>query len=103
MEIPTSLFLVCFAAFVGYFLFRVFKYGGLRGALFGSAIARTVGELELGRVSGATHTLRVHVLENGKIVLELKSRTMLSASLHGYPMTTDNAGQLVALLQQARS
>ncbi len=28
---------------------------------------------------------------------------LLSASLHGYPMNTDDAGQLVALLQQARS
>ena len=103
MEIPVPLFFVGFAAIAGYFVFRLIKYGGLRGALYGSAIARTIGEVELSQVSGVKHTLRVHVLENGRIVLEQSSRTMLSASLHGLPMTTDDADRLVSLLQQART
>lgn len=102
MPIPETLFGVVFAAVAGFFLYRFFKYGGLRGALYGSAVARTVGEVKLERASGATTTLRVHVLENGRIILEVSSRAMLAAALHGYPMTTDNTDRLIALLQQAR-
>jgi len=88
---------------VVYFLNRFVKYGGLRGALYGSAVARTAGEVELERSSGATTTLRVHVLEDGRIILEVSSRATLSATMHGYPMSADNTGQLIALLQQARA
>jgi hypothetical protein len=47
--------------------------------------------------------LRVHVLEDGRIILDVSSRQTLSATLHGYPMTVGNAGELVELLQQART
>jgi hypothetical protein len=103
MPIPESLFFVVFAGFVGYFVYRYVKYGGFRGALYGSAIARTVGEVELQGPSSATTTLRVHLLEDGRIILEVSSRATMAATLHGYPMTVGNAGELVELLQQART
>ena len=103
IPIPVTLFFVVFATMVVYFLYRFVKYGGLRGALYGSAVARTVGEVELERSSGATTTLRVHVLEDGRIILEVSSRATLAATMHGYPMSADNTGQLIALLQQARA
>jgi hypothetical protein len=78
MPIPESLFFVVFAGFAAYFVYRYVKYGGFRGALYGSAIVRTVGEVELSGSSSTTTTL------------------------HGYPMTVGNAGELVELLQQAR-
>ena len=103
IPIPATLFFVVFGTFVVYFLYRFIKYGGLRGALYGSAIARTVGEVELERSSGMTTTLRIHVLEDGRIVLEISSRAMLAAKLQGYPMSADNTQQLIAMLQQARA
>lgn len=103
MPIPESLFFVVFAGFVAYFVYRYLKYGGFRGALYGSAIARTLGEVELAGSSSTTTTLRVHVLEDGRIILEVSSRATMSATLHGYPMTVGNAGELAELLQQART
>ena len=48
-------------------------------------------------------TLRVHLLEDGRIILEVSSRATMAATLHGYPMTVSNAAELVELLQQART
>lgn len=103
MEALDQYFWVPFAAIGGYLLFRFLKHGGFRGMLYGSTIARTIGEVELERRMGATTTLRVHVLENGKIVLELSDRAPLGASLNGTPLTRDEADRLIFLLQQARS
>jgi hypothetical protein len=103
IPIPATLFFVAFGTMVVYFLYRFIKYGGLRGALYGSAIARTVGEVELDRSTSMTTTLRVHVLEDGRIILEVSSRATLAATMHGYPMSADNTAQLIALLQQARA
>ena len=61
------------AALLGYFGFRFFKYRGFRGAFYGSRLVRTVGELQLQPFLGISTKLRVHVLEDGRIVLE-KSR-----------------------------
>jgi len=76
---------------------------GPPGALYGSAIARTVGEVQLQGSSSATTTLRVHLLEDGRIILEVSSRATMAATLHGYPMTVGNAGELAELLQLART
>ncbi len=103
MPIPESLFFVVFAGIAGYFVYRYVKYDGFRGALYGSAITRTVGEVELLGSSSTTTTLRVHLLEDGRIILEVSSRATMAATLHGYPMTVGNAGELVELLQQART
>src|SRR5262245_50208326 len=94
---------VPFAAVAAFLLFRFLKYGGMRGMLYGSAVARTVGEVELERKWGITTTLRVHVLENGKVVLEQSSRALLSASLNGNLLSQSEAERLIALLQQAKS
>jgi hypothetical protein len=101
VQFPDALFFLVFAAVAGFFLFRFFKYGGLRGALYGSRIARTIGEVDLGRVAGASTTLRVHLLENGTVVVEQSSRALLGASLQGVPMSRENAARLVALLMEA--
>lgn len=71
MPIPESLFFVIFAGLAGYFVYRYVKYGEFRGALYGSAITRTVGEVELAGSSSTTTTLRVHVLEDRRIILEV--------------------------------
>jgi hypothetical protein len=103
MEVLDNYFWVPFAALAAFFLYRILKHGSLRGMLYGSAVARTIGEVDLGRRMGATTTLRIHVLENGQIVLEQSSRAALGASLSGMPLSTAEADRLIALLQQARA
>jgi len=103
MEVLDNFFWVPIAAIAAFFLYRFLTHGGLRGMLYGSAVARTIGEVELGRRMATTTTLRVHVLENGQIVLEQSSRALLAASMNGTPLSTDETDRLIALLQQARS
>ena len=103
MEVLDNFFWIPFAAIAAFLLFRFLKHGGLRGMLYGSAIARTIGEGELERRMGTTTSRRVHVLENGKIVLEHSSRALLAASVNGTPLSPAETAQLIALLQQARS
>ena len=102
MELLDNFFWVPFAVVAAIVLFRVLRHGGLRGALYGSAVAKTIGEIELGRKIGTTMTLRVHVLEDGQIVVEQASRAPFGASLTGIPLNTAQTDQLIALLQRAR-
>lgn len=85
-------------AFAAFFLFRLIKYGGFRGMLYGSTVLRTVGEVELTRTFGLTTSLRVLVLENGKVVLEYSG-----GSNRGIPLSADHTEKLISLLQQART
>lgn len=62
MAVPDYFFWIAFAAFAAYALYRFIKHGGFRGMLYGSAIARTVGEVELEPRKGMTTTFRMHVL-----------------------------------------
>jgi hypothetical protein len=101
VQLSEGLFFVVFAGVAGFFLFRFIKYGGLRGALYGSRIARTLDEIDLGRAAGTTTTLRVHLLENGNVVVEHSSRALLGASIQGFPMNRENANRLVSLLKEA--
>ena len=103
MPIPENLAFFVIVAVFGYFVFRFFKHGGLRGALYGSPVVKTFGDIQLARFAGATSTLRVHLLEDGRIVLEQSSRAMLAASMRGIPMGPIDADQLIKLLQRARS
>jgi hypothetical protein len=42
---------------------RIVRYGGLRGAMFGARVDRTIGVLELGRRGTRQQRVRVHRLE----------------------------------------
>src|SRR5262245_22966041 len=103
MEIIDRFFWVPFAAIAAFLLYRFLKYGSLRGMLYGSRVAREIGEVELRKWLGTRTTLRVLVLENGQIVLESSSRAVMAASLSGTPLSAAETDQLIALLQQARS
>lgn len=103
MEIWDRVFWIPFAALAVFFVYRWFKFRGLRGMLYGSAVARTVGEFELAQAAGDVTILRVQVLEDGRIVLEYSTREALGASVGGTPLSTADADRLIALLQQARS
>jgi hypothetical protein len=48
-------------------------------------------------------TLRVHLLEDGRIILKVSSRATMAVTLHGCSMTVGDGGELAELLQQART
>ena len=100
---PEILFAVVFLGVFTFFIVRFVKYGGFRGALYGSRVLQTFGDLELARFGGARTILRVHVLEDGRIVLEQSSRATLAASVSGIPMGPFDVDQLIHFLQQARA
>ncbi len=101
MQFPDPLFSLIVIGVLAFIAFRVWKFGGFRGALYGSRVLRTIGEIDLGQRAGATTTLRVHQLENGNIVVEQSSRAMLGASMQGFPLSRDNTIKLIALLKEA--
>jgi hypothetical protein len=103
MDLWDRVFWVPFAAFAAFLLYRWFKFRGLRGMLYGSPVARTIGELELAQAAGDVTILRVQVLEDGRIVIEYSTREALGAAVGGTPLSTADADRLITLLQQARS
>jgi hypothetical protein len=98
-----SLFPVFVLGVVAYFGYRFFKHGGLRGAMYGSAVVKTFGDIQLAPRAGATTTLRIHLLADGRLVLEQSSRALLAASFSGIPMAPIDVDRLIVFLQQART
>src|SRR6516225_5216489 len=77
-------------------VYQVVKNRGFKGAMFGAPVARTVGELDLGRIGGMRTTLRVHILQgrdatSPKVGLGLVSKSLTSASMGGIPLTSGQA------------
>lgn len=102
MPFEVAMGAVGITAILAYFAFRYFKYGSIRGAMYKSPVRRTIGELNLKPFGGVATSLSVHVLEDGRIVLEKGSRALLSYALDGFPMTAQDADELISLLQQAK-
>ncbi|HXQ27423.1 MAG TPA: hypothetical protein VN822_13520 [Candidatus Acidoferrales bacterium] len=88
------------------FLYQAKKNRGLKGAIFGAPITRTVGELDLGK-SGPMHTtLKLHHLGSREpgaptVGIEVVNRSI--ASYHMFPirLTAEQAAALRELLSQA--
>jgi hypothetical protein len=100
---------VFFALFVLallYFLTQVIKNRGLRGAMFGAPVVRTIGELDLGRRGMVHARLKVHRLEtrdtmSPEIGVEVLSTTVGSIGAMPLPLTRAQALTLSTLLSQA--
>jgi hypothetical protein len=103
MDLWDRVFWVPFAALAAFLVYRFFKFRGLRGMLYGSPVARTTGEIELAQAAGDVTILRVHVLEDGRVVIEYSTREALGAGVGGMPLSATEADRLIALLQQARA
>jgi hypothetical protein len=100
-------FFAVFALIAGSFIFKIFKYGGLKGAMFGAPIAHTVGQVEGGGVKFMSIALKVHTLggnlpENA-IGLELVAKSIGSYQTMGITLSVSEAKKLVLLLQSATS
>jgi hypothetical protein len=97
---------VVFGAVLIFFVFQLVKHRGFRGAMFGARIAKTIGELDLGRWRTIRMRVAVHCLEmrdvNAPAVgIELKLSTIGSFGMTPIPLTREAAISLAAMLTHA--
>ena len=59
---PQTLFFIIFALVAVSMIFKIIKYRGLKGAMFGAPVGTQTGELELPRRGMTKTKLKVHVL-----------------------------------------
>jgi hypothetical protein len=88
------------------FGFQALKNRGLRGAIFGAPIGRTVGELDLGKIGPMSTILKVHRLESRgpgtpTIGIELVNRSFASYHMIPIRLTSQQASEFKELLLQA--
>jgi hypothetical protein len=100
------IFFAVFGLVVLNLLYRVVKNRGFRGAMFGAAVARTVGEVDLGRRGMVRTRLKVHSLEaredgSPEVGIEFVATTIGSFSMTPLSLTRDQAHALSTLLSQA--
>ena len=105
MDTPTTLFFVVFAGFVGYFIYRMLRYGGLRGAMFGAKVERTVGEVPARKQGLLSTVIKVHLLNRDTpeilVGLEFVAKSITSYEMTGFALSAVDAQKLALLLQEA--
>ena len=95
---------VIFGAIALTFLFRIMRYGGFRGALFGAEIRRTVGEVKGAGRSIVNIGLKVHVLGGAPeraVGIEIVTKSFASYRMMPVSLSRAEAQRLITLLQQA--
>ena len=105
-NIPQTLFLILFAGITGYFEYRMFRFGGIKAAMFGARIDRTVGEVAGERQGPVGVALKVHVLRREPAAEKLIGAEFTAKSFASYQMmpitlSVSQAKQLTSLLQVA--
>ena len=100
-----NLFWVVLFLVIGSFVWKMVRHGGFRAAMFGSAIERTVGEVDGGGSSLHSLTVKVHKLSaasEGKAVgLELVTKSFASYQMVPVTLSAQAARQLSELLRTA--
>lgn len=100
-----NLFWFFFLGIVGYFIFRMARYGGFKAAMFGAKIEKTLGEVEGRRQTLMSLRLKVHLLEGNPsekaVGLELVAKGVASYQMMPITLSAAEAKKLVALLQSA--
>lgn len=103
---PEFIFFALFAFVAANFVYQVIRKGGLKGAIFGASITRTVGELDLGKNGPMRTTLKLHCLESRAVGaptvgIEVVNRSV--ASYHMFPirLTSEQVGAPKELLSRA--
>lgn len=103
-----TIFPFVFGGVVLFFLYRVIRHGGLRGAMFGASVLETLGEVEGKGQGPASSKLKVHLLgessdPNRPVGLEIVTTTFASYQMHPITLPRGEAQKLLTLLQRATS
>lgn len=104
-DVIPYLFFAVFAAVVGSFILKIFKHGGLKAAMFGAPLERTVGEVAGGGVKFMSIAVRVHTLGGNDaekaIGLEFVAKSFASYQMMPVTLSAAEARKLAMLLQSA--
>ena len=96
------LFFAIFGVIAVYLAYQVVSKGGFKGAILGSRISQTIGEIPLKTSGPIKRVVRVHKLENGNVAIEITSIALLAYSMTGFALTPTQSDQLIAHLNEAR-
>jgi hypothetical protein len=97
-----NLFFIIFGAIVLYMIYQVISKGGLKGAVFGSKISKTIGEIKLKEGGLSSQVLRVHLLENGDVGIEQTAKAFFGFSVTGFTLTQQQSEDLVMFLKNTK-
>jgi len=104
-DLVPMLFFSAFALIIGMFIYRYFKFGGFKGALFGAKITQTLGQVSGGKFIVFNSAVKVHKLSSNSperaVGLEFINKGF--ASYHMFPITLSitETNRLIMLLQEA--
>ena len=104
MDTPSLIFLVFFAAIAGYLVLRFVKSGGVKAAMFGARIERTVGEAAGSGGRIIKSKVRVHVLDGGPdkaVGLEFMAKSFASYQMLPLALSESEARNLIRILENA--
>jgi len=105
-NIGPFIFVGFFLFVFGLFIYKIFKNGGLKGAMFGAPIERTVGEVVATSPSRIMSiAVKVHVLGGASldkaIGLEFVAKSVASYQMMPVSLSKADARKLIALLESA--
>ena len=104
-DVSSILFYAVFALVVGSLIFKIIKHGGLKAAMFGAPIERTIGEVVGGGVKLMNIAVRVHKLGGGTpdkaIGIEFVAKSFASYQMMPVTLSVTEAKKLSMLLQSA--
>lgn len=99
------IFFLFFAGIIGYFIFRMLKHGGFKGAMFGAGIKRTLGEVKGSGPKMMTTLLRVHELDGAtlgkRVGVEFVAKSIGSYQMMPITLSASEAKELANLLNDA--
>ena len=105
MDTPSLVFLAALTAIAGYLASRFIKFGGIKAAMFGARIERTVGEAAGSSCNKITKRIvRVHVLDGGPdkaVGLEFVAKSLVSYQMLPPALSESEALNLIRFLENA--
>lgn len=105
MNLAQAIAFTMFFLVLAFFIYRLVRNGGFKGALFGARIVYTVGEVKGASKGIMRTTLKVHVLNDNPgehdIGIEVVIKSFASYQMIPVRLNQQEANQLAALLQKA--
>jgi len=104
MDTFSILFVAVCALIVGLFVFKFSKFGGIKAAMFGASIERTIGEARATSGPIVKASVKVHVLDGGPdraVGLEFVSKSFASYQMRPVTLSESEARNLIRFLENA--
>jgi hypothetical protein len=104
MDTFTILFVAVFALIGGWFVFKLLRFGGIKAAMFGASIERTIGEARASSGRIVKGVVKVHVLDGGPdkaVGLEFVATSFASYQMLPVTLSENEARNLIRFLENA--